>query len=1188
MDNTENILQEEGLPEGVVSYAFSSPSSSREEDLPEGVVSYAFNAPSILQPTTSLPDYAASDRGTNYAINYHNLEEDGAFQDVERYMQWRNGMNTGDFSREEIVDSFVKHMRKFSFGQSVVTAGELAKLSVANQSERDVAGVAYSLFDNMAGAFSDEYTLGERGGAVLDYARALIVDPINIVSLGVGKLVSGGATRAAATVAKEAVKRAILKELGQAAISGSASKAAQATAQQIERRIIGRIIKGEAVEGVAKGAFEASMKNVLGRDILATVAFDTTAAVGIDYLYQSSRIYTGIQSDYDVLQGAITGVSGVAMGGAAYGLHLLSKGVRKGSKNVLPLYIKSLDDAKVAEAAAIKAMREGRFSSNAKALENLDTEAFTTLVKESIDRAKVWADKVLRGDTSIRGTAAEPRDDVFLKAFLLGDADGGFKGIVDIFGDHGIEFANEMPGYENFTDFLTDQIRVLPPRIKSVVEELYEETLKHAPAFADKSLDEATDELASMASQAGRILNSFSQIVSALKLRSGTSLFKINNLTEEVLDVVPKSMRDKIQDATEEGTAKLQQNLIRMLITHPGTTALNVVGWTHASALQSTSDIIRGTLYGGRAAVEGLIGRGTSAAKYAKMSKLMLSLQRQKIANLVDPFSTKQAALDFLSANPHTQKELFRYISGGIELDDVYKELGIHIGDEVKEGAIEKAMSFMQTVYGVKAQDIFTKTQEFMYSIDKQMRLRYGKTYSEVLTDGDLWRKMRSDEWLELQTVAVDDALRNVYAKSYGKDPKGLLTYTAKILEDMRNHLGIGAMVPFGQFFNNTLGHMFDYSGISYAHKYVARTNRDPIDLITKAAAGWTLVGVTAAREIDNLKEGLAWYEERHSDGSIRDRRYDFPYSYYKAMGRFYAHVSRDDSIPKDLVKDIVRTFGPENLTRQLGDSSKMLYDLMIDLTSGEEEDAIQALKDIVVSTVSMYTSGYSRPLDPVNQVVGLMRGEKYAAVDRKQGKQWVNKSMRYVDQIFSALSGENIAPEKFSAITDVRTPSPIGNIFGYRERAGQTHIQQMFNEVGKPQWRTEIVSSIPEVQNDLNRLIFHFLDSGAEKVVESPAWRSASHEIRRGMLSGVTRIAKEKLVAVLKASTDPNDTALLTLYDLSKKGGKVSRSELTSALKDLNLGKEVSDLSQEQLNFLVHYIELRKEEAGAAVDQAL
>ena len=104
-----------------------------------------------------------------------------------------------------------------------------------------------------------------------------------------------------------------------------ASKTLQAQAQQIERRIIGKIIKGEKVRGVAKGAFAEGVKKSTKKEILATTAFDSASAVTIDAVYQKALQQGGVQTDYNVVQGAVTGIGGVFGGSLAYGLSILNK-----------------------------------------------------------------------------------------------------------------------------------------------------------------------------------------------------------------------------------------------------------------------------------------------------------------------------------------------------------------------------------------------------------------------------------------------------------------------------------------------------------------------------------------------------------------------------------------------------------------------------------------------------------------------------------------------------------------------------------------------------------------------------------------------------------------------------------------------------------------------------------------------
>lgn len=1147
---------------------YGMPQEQEEEKPVAGIKMYGgyeekLDTPTDLDalPTANTIDDLMSDK--NYAV-------------VQEYMSRRFGMDEKTHDRQKVVDSFVNHMRKFNFGQSVVTATELAWLnSKDNDVDRMSAGNAYQLFDNMKGAFSEEYDFLDKADAVYDYGRALIVDPLNVVSLGVGKLLTGGATKAAAVAAKEGVRRAIVKELGQEALTKTASEAVKAKAKQIERRVIGNVLRGEAVEGVAAGAFNKAAKKKATQEILTTAAFDTVANISIDAIYQKALQQAYVQDDYNVLQGAVAGAGGLVGGSLAYGLNLMSKAPH--SEASLPLAMRYFDEAAQAEAQAKKLLRTQRKKSNAKAIADMDVDELVKTLQEETSKADRWADKVLRGDT-LRRTAEEatdPRRDAFLGAFLHGDRNGEFKGIKQILEDFDIELSNEVDNFKNFTDFLTETIKDLPPTAKAEVESLYKTTMQRLPEFNNKNLDEGLDVLSSLSSEWGRTGATLSKLSQDLKLApSKTPAQKMNEIAEENLDPASKTFRDQLNDTQ----GALQRNLIRMLVTHPGTTALNIVGWTNATAMQSASDMIRGALYGGASVGNFLVGKTGNAVEYGNKAKLMLTLQRQKMTNLVSPFATQQATMDFLAANPKTQKELFRYLSGGIEIDDVYRELGIGAADFEKTGVFERVMDFAQTMYGVKAQDVYTKSQEFMYALDKQVRLKYGVTYAEFLQDKNkLWKRMQGEDYAQIQAAAVEDALRNVYAKSYGKNPKGALSFAARILEDMRKYPVIGAMVPFGQFFNNTLGHMFDHTGISLVHKYVAGTTRDPMELLTKSAVGLSMIGITASREYKNMEEGLAWYQERQSDGEIRNRLYDFPFSFYKAIGRMAAHVKRDGSVPEELTRDILQVFGPGQLTRQLGDSAKMSYDLLVDIASGEDVVVKEGLIKVVQDAASMYISGYSRPFDPVNQIVALGRGENYTTVDRKQGAEWVNKSARYVDQIYTALSGEEIAPEKYSPLTDVEGAAPIGRIFGYRADPAQSSIQRMFNEVGMPQWRTEIKSYIPEVQNDINKYIFYHLEDEAAFTLATPAWKNASSDKKKDLLKAVVSRAKKRTEEILELSISPKDERTHTLWKLSKRGGAVSEQEAREALRDLNIDKDITDLNEKELSFLINYLEILK-----------
>jgi hypothetical protein len=77
------------------------------------------------------------------------LSDDDNFAVVEKYMSERFGMDTSEYDKEDIIDSYVNQMRRFNSGQSVVTLGELTFLNSGDKNQlarkRKTAQDAYKL-----------------------------------------------------------------------------------------------------------------------------------------------------------------------------------------------------------------------------------------------------------------------------------------------------------------------------------------------------------------------------------------------------------------------------------------------------------------------------------------------------------------------------------------------------------------------------------------------------------------------------------------------------------------------------------------------------------------------------------------------------------------------------------------------------------------------------------------------------------------------------------------------------------------------------------------------------------------------------------------------------------------------------------------------------------------------------------
>lgn len=1108
-------------------------------------------------------------------VSVQDLTEGDSFKIISSYMDDRFGMREDNYSKQEIVDSYINNMRQFSFGQSVTALQELSYLNRGEGGELDArrlrAGNAYKLFDSMQNVFTDENTgVAEKADAVYDYARALIVDPVNLLSLGVGKLAATGATKAATSVLKSAAVRAAEKAATEAATKGVISR----SVVEASKRGAERLAYTKAMEGAA---YKTALNKAAKKEIIASGLFDTAAAVGVDVAQQAAEIKAGVMQEYDPLRGSFATLGGLSGFGLAYGLNSL-RGVSAPAMLSLELE-RSLEVEAAAEKLARKEARQaGKELAKVELGSVLDNDSILKNTSILTKQVEPFIDKVQRGLKSIYSDPddfGKAADATVARLFFLGDKEAGINGLVNVLDEAGLPKWSPRSDKDTFTNYLGDAIRSLKPSVRAEVDKTFKDIFgKFDSPYSKLSIEDFLDVDAAEISEAGRKMQAKAQLNSVLKIVN-KSVDEVSD--EEVVGSILDIGKETIHEKVASFGKTMQQNYIRMLVTHPATTALNVMGWAYASSVQSLSDMIRAPLYGGTAIVSSLVGKDLTAAKYSNLARQSVNLQKQKLLNILDPYSTYESAMDYLTYRPEAQKALFKYLSGGVESGNILKELSVPAGDKLHMTRHEALLDKIQTAYGVKAQDFLSKTQEFMYAIDKRIRQEYGVSYQEFLKRDDLSKHLISKDtaqyqkFLKIETEAVNDALRNTLSKSYGSD-KGLLPRVAKVIEEARNIPGIGAMVPFGQFFNNTVGFMFDHTGLSLAHKFATGSERDAFDLATKAAVGWGLIGVAGARELKNLEDGLAWYEERDGTGAIRNRAYDYPLSFFKMAGRIAAHAYRDGEVPTDILNEFKNNFGTGQMSRQLGDVADSVFRMVGALASGDLEESKDLFFNTMADSTAMYVSGYTRFADPVNQIVALGRGEDYVAVDRKQGHETLNKSLRYIDQFFELATGEALAPEKKYSTTGESAGAPIGRLFGYRENLPHSTVQQLFNDVGRPDWSDGIKADTPEAVNTFRGIVFPILEMYANTAVDSEKWKSLSLSDRQGQLKEILRLAKNDAKEFLKESYDPTDKKVGVIMQISDRG--ISKKDMNNVLDLFGLERDsLWKLDLPQLELLDYYL---------------
>ena len=1205
---------------------------------------YAY-APQRIQQEQE-PDFMTYTGGEEDSFGLDDLAEDHNYSIIEKQMKSRFGMSEKTYDRQEVIDKWVNYNRKFNVGNTLSVLGEASYLSKADDKEKFHALNSYKLWDNMKGAF-DGGTAAQKLDNVYDYGVALIMDPLNLVTFGAGKLLSGGATKAAAGVAEEGLKIAtnkILKKAGkQGAKVSDLTPALKAEIDQARRRVLAKTMNREAVEGVEKGAIESALKTVANKELARGAAVETLGMITIDSIQQKSAyMKVGFQEEFNVLNTALIAGGGFFGYGLAKTIPHLS-----GTKLPTSVALDVFDAAQGAEAAAktlarTKSKKEAKQKLDEIMADDTQRTAFVNDLRKSTIAAEDWAKTVMEGrqisaslsDENLEAIATQT-DEAF-KAFLVGD-EKTFGGLLSIFNKAGLTLDKANDPWKHVSHFQKEVIKDMPDELKQEVKRLYDATLlKYSQRHKGiTDLDEGMSVFAAELSASGTKMHYQGLFMKGLEeAKTKKRSFKdTKGITPEDLLVgeldphtgAIKNLPEKQKEGFFEG---MQRRLIQLLVTHPATVALNLYGWSNTTALSTVSDMLRAGLYKGEWAARHLVGNEKEAVEAGKKAKLLLDLQGRKIRNLMNPFATKEEVLNLLSANPKQQKELFRYIAGGVDSKDVLKSINVNFDDIEKPGIFDKIVDGMQTVYGVKAVDILTKTQEYMYNIDKQIIKKYGMSYSEfigakadVLDDAGKkigtqplnWDKMRSDEFVEIQSLAVQDSLRNVFSKSYAgnefnKSNRTLIERVAGEIEAARAYPVIGAMIPFGQFFNNTIAFMADYSGISAVHGYFTQSGRhkaDPFDMFTKGAVGLTAGYAASEYEMKNLGQGLAWHEDRDDDGQVISKLYDFPFSFWKGVGRIFAHLRQDGTVPKELYIDIRDTFGPANLTRSLGETNKMLGDLALDAASGDIPDLTDGLAKLLGGAGSLYLSGFSRPLDPINQIAAFSMGEAYNETDRNIGSKFANNSVRYVESIFDAfeywtgvdtISAQQLitggiadAPKqtKQRALEERERSSPIGRLFGYRESAAPNSLDKIFADIGMPEWKNNIKANIPEANNTMNRVITKHLEYEAEKAISKPNWETLPQKTKQKTLNKVIERAKKRAMRELFRGSSVDKRHAL-MYDISKSGGNVKIQDIELALEELGIDKKATDLSTRELRLLNNFFKIQKRKEKREVRKQL
>ena len=1117
------------------------------------------------------------------------IENDELFNIAKDYMDTRfNVDDVRGYSREELVNKALNNMRGFSGGNTVRAVNELAFLNSLNPDDEDdleklnKVGKFYTMFEGMETLFGDT-TASEKLEILGDYTREAILDPANLIGLGVGKFLASGGTKVASRLAQKKAMQIYKKNLLKGKSKETAKKQAdkmwaktmRGAARDEKNIAVQNKLKKESARGMKALATKQGLKEVAGVTLV-----DTVAGVGSALAYEDGLVRTtGREGNY-LVAGGLGAIGSLAVGGGLGATSVLLS--RKSGDLALP----ATDVAPVEKVRNI----------------NRVTDSLLQHINKMGGKDS-WREKVNAG----KNLAVGDYGDTFFEEMLLGNEDKGLIGLAEVMYEQGFTYTPRYSG-DKVSNFVSDVIKEADPQdIKNFLTDFEEMTgitmYTSKEAGIDKKLRDFTPAdfskaFAYWASKRGEGLGAISRLNRIITGERDVRNTTFSDFTQSMFDTglaQKKSaegsslFRGKLKDVDlafgAEGIKAGQNRIVRMLVSAPSTSYLNLVGWGAATAINSATDVGMGLLFAGKGLGQKLL-QNENAGESLRIAGAYLRANKQKIRNMLDPNMTYDAFKSISIKNPDAMRELVRVLPGGIEdIDKVLKQSGFNPDETIGGAVSEKVVDFAQFISFVKMQDVFTKSQEFIYQLDKNLDITYGKSFSEFFKDPNAARLMNEKKYKQAVARATYETQKAIFSLSYKDDTT--IGELAGFVENFRNTPGVGLLAPFGRFFNNTVAFSMDMTGISFIQKLAspASQTRSAKELGLRGAIGLGFIGTMIQDEQIYREQGLGPFQRIDPEtGGIADEKFNFPTSHFKAGARILSYAAEGKKPPEGEVKQISDIIGINQLTRQLNQTVDGFGNSVNKVISGDIS-IIEGVANTFGGIASQVVSGTTRFIDPYNALVGLgIRRDKYKHVDRKQGSKTINNALRYMDQFIAATVGD-LQQEKFSAsIGDIR--SDASKQLAYRE-VELTDTAKILNRIGRPNYLADKRTKIAVAGNRYNEIFHDTVEVLAGDLLRREAFKkgkiegsgSTQLEVRTKLVNNIFTEAREITKYLMETGAESlSDMQLQKLLDLE---GKFTIPKIDRALENLKMefgeDLEFQDLSNSQLQVLEDYLENNK-----------
>lgn len=1098
------------------------------------------------------------------------VEDDELFGIAEEFMKTRYGLQAVEGkSRKELVASFLDGRRGNYLGNSVNVLSEYDYLNDKKEDWEtlDKIGAGYTLYENMAGITGEDVSWSETGGAAADTAWYLLMDPINVVGMGVGRIVGGAAGKAGI----KSLQHYVMKEVTKRRLAGQTVTSTGKVAKDI-MRVAATTARTEGTNAVSKFANNikgTALGKVMSKEgvteVAAATATDAIIASGLEFVYQRNMVTAGAQKEISTTSVGLAALFGLTVGG----ITTARVAGRGSSGTALP----SIDVEKGTHKDAALSFQESM-------------AAHFKAQGKDMDGTTSWAQKIGSGkELSVKDT------DFFIDLLKgvdpVKDADGvvtkpGLKGIAQVMQEQGFYF-QPRDGDDKLTNWIADFLSEFDDKdMKAIVKGFEDSAGVKLTDLGDITSKSFSDAFAKKISQSAQSMNAVSQTANRLNIDAadlGMDMFIQEALGQNLL-VAAKTGEAKFGAAVADKWGRIlpstkkvtegQNQFIRSLVSHPSTSMLNVFGYTVSSGMGSASDMLQGAMMLSGGTVKRALGMKEAGMSMQHIGKAIVAANVNRAKLLLDPDMTAAAYRSALEKNSGALEALHKVQAGGVDIDKT-------IGDVMGQGPVGKVVdNYIDTIQGltfVKSQDILTKSQEYVFQMDKSLRITFGKSWNEFYTSPDANKMMATKEFKMLEEGAVAKTLEHTFGKSY--KGSGVLGEVAGVIEDARNIPGLGMMVPFGRFFNNTIDFAAKNSPLGIAAKMAGKyPDKTITELVTNNMVAGGLVYSMMQGEDEARKQGLGLYDTVNEEGEVESMQYDYPMSLFKAAARYFSYRNAGEEVPAEIVAQIGTDFFGGGLTRNLEQSGSALVDGVALMLQGDMEQGLDTLKEGGGSVLAQGIAGFTRALEPVDTLIGIAFDKDMAPKNVKDGNAFVGKALTYVETTIELFTGKPIADVSKSSAEGNRKQQTTKNL-GTRN-VQLTNTLRVMNMLGYESWDNnasfKVSNLAAEAGNEYNGAFFNRIDKVAERMMASEVFRNSPIKQQRALWEEELAVVRDRARADLSTNYAGEQSTLSAQYELTERN---TIGELKTALYDLGYdGKTIGDLDQTELDIVKTYIE--------------